>query len=170
MAHIALCTSLYNPDWLKALCWMTEQRGTNAGERSPPRAGYTRQTDLQCQTHWHVIQKQGQCQPATGMRTRSYWPHEVRDVMEKEERGHVAAGTAAAPEMTGGDLLNAGFELGFCIFCNEFQCLVKQEVSLHPSDTTWRHLRRGNKFSYLVSLVTAPGPLCNDSWYCIKAS
>lgn len=36
-----------------------------------------------------------------------YWLHGVRDVMEKEERGHVAAGTAAAPEMTGGDLLNA---------------------------------------------------------------
>lgn len=53
---------------------------------------------------------------------------------------------------------------------NEFQCLVKQEVSLHPGDITWRHLRRENKYSCLVSLVTAPCPLCSDSWYCSKAS
>lgn len=82
--------------------------------------------------------------------------------MEKEERGHAATGTAAAPEMSG-NLLNAALSQASAFFYNEFQCLVKHEVSLHPSDTTGRHLRRGDKFSYLVSLVTAPCPLCSDS-------
>lgn len=41
---------------------------------------------------------------------------------------------AAVPEMTG-DLLNAALRQASAFFI-KFQCLVKQEVFLHPSDTT----------------------------------
>lgn len=126
MAHIALCTSLYNPDWLKALCWTTEERQTNAGERSPSRAGYTRQTDLQCQTRWHVTQKQGQCQPATGIRTRSWlltsWSQGCNG---KGGKGPCCCWHSSSPRNDWWWPTECSFELGFCIFYNEFQCLAK---------------------------------------------
>lgn len=55
--HIVLCMSLYNPEWLKALCWTTEQKQMNVEKMHLPHAGYVRQTDLQCQTNWHAVRK-----------------------------------------------------------------------------------------------------------------
>lgn len=117
MAHIALCTSLYNPDWLKALCWATEQRWMNAGERSPFPAGYIRQTDLQWQTHWHIIQKQGK-QPTAEIRMMTLWHQGCN--------GKGRKGTVAAPEMTG-DLLNAALSWGSAFFIMNFDVFLSKK-------------------------------------------